>query len=793
MKYVLCLFLLCSTVQAAQIPQDAEEELLQDWSGGLNTAQEAHKLPVNMSPNMENVLIDEKIGSIVKRNGFVVSGSTRGYETRFNFIFPFNKENGSKEFLVSGSSAVFTTTDFIRYDTIRSSLTTSVILDATQIRNKVWLTNGADPVFTYDGTTVKVLDGTAGTPNVPRGKYIANFHERVWLFNTASNGSALHFSALVSTNGNAIAPDAVDAWPSVNQLNIGQGDGTVGTGLFVYKGRLFPAKESSIYTVFGNSDSSYFASPTSSKDGIVSQDSIQILDDLVYFLGNDGVNAFNGDDSKRISDSIIPDIDLIRKDQTLVLTNLWDKKSDYDKGNYSVGNSTTSQGEFLTNLASASANILDLPSVGANNITLSSSKLSSGFVVINSTDKLGASAKDTFPDNFQSRTGIKFSYNVPENTCDASADIDVTFRNEETGETLAFTTALDGNTGNISHTIAAPNAFSMTRYQILRGSFTTKLDLVGTLNPPSCNVVITTIGFYGGSQSVLGNTTGTYRSEIATLTANTAWGIFDSNLNTNGGSVSFFIRTGTSASALNMPNAVGFSPIAAGSRINAPSTDLYVQWATTMVAANVGQLPTIDDVSIEHTEGSGANSRAISTVWKNRYWLAVSTESSDTFSVIYVKSKNTNANPNAWMKFTGINIRSLGVLDGNLYGGSSTATAMIRLDFGTNDNGSTIIGFYQTPDMFFKRPFFNKNLFEYQVDVNKESGANLKVGTSKNGGMFSDISVSLDGTGRLLRSVNNVSNFGKYFRFRFMNDELDKGLTFNRFSILYQPRQDRNE
>src|SRR4029077_1404469 len=105
-------------------------------------------------------------------------------------------------FIVSDDSVVLTTKDFNTYTLIISSLNNAVHLQAAQVRNKVWMTNGSDPVFTWDTNQVmQKLDGNGGLPNVPKFRYLAYDQERVWGLNTSANASLLEWSDVASTNG----------------------------------------------------------------------------------------------------------------------------------------------------------------------------------------------------------------------------------------------------------------------------------------------------------------------------------------------------------------------------------------------------------------------------------------------------------------------------------------------------------------------------------------------------------------------------------------------------------------
>lgn len=168
-----------------------------------------------------------------------------------------------------------------------------------------------------------------------------------------------------------------------------------------------------------------------------------------------------------------------------------------------------------------------------------------------------------------------------------------------------------------------------------------------------------------------------------------------------------------------------------------------------------------------------------------------STQVSGTSTLIYVKSRITNENPNAWMKFTGLNLRSITRFGDNLYGGSSSNANIYRLDYGTNDNGNPINFFWDTPELILNDYFMEKIQSAYFIDCDRTSGATLTLGTSVNGGSFNTNSIDLDGSGRLLMSLFSIPipAQGNYFRYRFLNNELDKPITLHTFGVRYMPTE----
>lgn len=766
-------------------------EIFDDFTDGLNTQSDPSKLSKKASPNITNVLIDEKVGSLVERKGFIVSGTTITL-TKIVTEFPFVKDNGDRELLISDSSRTFSTRDFTNYVVVKNTQTTSAVLRCAQGRLKAWCTNGVDSVFTWDGTNAVALDGNNGTPNVPRGKFIAFYLDRFWIAATTASNSALSFSALSSTDGFALAPDDARSWPGTNQLNIALGDGFSISGLDVFKGQLQVHKyNSAIFTIFGTDEFSFFARKTNASAGTVSNDSISQLDNLEYYFAKDGVYAFDGSDSQRISDVILPDVMAIVTNLSNIVANRWNTQSEFLAGGLAVfsGSSITVGGlvQPLTN------NVLNIATYTTSDLR---NGIAPGFSFFGTGGSTGTP--------FISLSGLP-SYNSGNKYTGYISSIGAQIVCQLVGSTTAVLTIRDLTTGVSISTTSNPNAscagaeagrFTLFTFNsplffktenIANGNIVYKIDVdtIGWQN--NSEVFIGSISVGGAADLAISNATGSYVSEIATISASISfWDLFNAAYNSNGGVVNFFIKGGTAP--IGAISTEAFTAIIPGSLIQLPVAKRFVVFAATIAGSDLSNITSLDSVEINHNEGSSNDSRPFAWTWLGRYWLAATTGSAST--LIYVKTKSTNPNPNAWTKFTGINVKSFARFGDNFQAGSSTAGAVFRLDFGTNDNGAAIPFVYETPDWHIDgRNFFEKNIFEYEIDANKTSGATLSIGTSVNGVAFTTDTISLNGSGSLNTYLipNPAYTYkGKTFRFRFSNSELDKPITFNSFGVIYQ-------
>ena len=775
---------------------------LEDWSRGMNTSMVASKIPYGSALRAENVYIDENEGAFTTRPGYILAGSTSTL-SKVTFMMEFVNDDGSRKLIVSDSSRVLITQDFVTYTLLKTTLTTTAILRGAQGRNKALICNGADPCFYTDGTNAYDLNGTNGFPNVPRGKYPAYYQEQFWVYNTTANNSALTFSGLTSTDGFKIDPLTDNrAWPIVNQLNVGLGDGHAGSGLDVYRGQLRAHKDnSSIYTIFGIDIFSYIAVKTNAYIGTVSQDSISQWDNYEYYLGRDGVYQFNGTDAIRISDDILPDIQSIINNLSNIQANKWDSKDDFDRLGTYQGSTSTANG-FVTLYSSPFyANYISASSpTGSDYITLNSS-LGSGTTGTIFTVRIPS---ETLPSNF---VGNVNNVIIWTRTRGGSEDVRITLRNEATGAVEKATRGdfdgigCSGNPGSINGDwvksvfgkpidVGQP-AFSnstgplrITGGQLATSSLTVMVEIDNCGSSTFFDFFAATTTGY--AQILLDpDTTGQYISEVSTITTVTFWDTFNSNFNTNGGNANFYIKGATSVVNITTEAWTSITP---GAVIGLPTAKRFIQWSTTMT----GTALSIDNVTINHNEGSANDSRPMSVINKNHYWLVVTTEIGSNRRAIYVKSKITTSYPNAWVLWTGIDLGAITRYNNLPYGGSSTNGNFYRLDYGTNDNGSIISWIYDTPEIIFEEPFFEKGLHEIMYEAQAVNGATLNIGYQINSGTFTTQSVTLPVGTRKLGSLYNVqAQKMKYAKFRFSGSELDKPVAFHRMGTLYDIRKSR--
>lgn len=784
---LLALIFVGHSLHGADLPPTAKQELIQDFSGGLNTTMPSHKLANNFSPYMRNVFIDN--GKIERINGFLALGSTATL-TKVTGIYPYVRENGQTTFLITDSSVTLETADFNSWTFVSSGSNTGGLLFWMQVRNKMWGFNGLDSPITWDGLTKVILNGSGSTPNVPKFRFGAYYQDRVWGLGIPGGASDLYYSATITTDNVIIAPDDARAWPTgTNVIYVSRGDGQLGTALWIYQGLLRAGKEQSIYTIYGDNPSNYNPRKEEANVGVISQETVRILDGESIYLERTGIYS----NVKRLTDLIQPDIAAINKGVSNIVTNSWNSQPDFLKGQFS-GSTVTADGFLTINVSSFTANYTT-HTIG--NLAINSEAAGSSITLAQgqNTGFVPRISSNTCPGNFLLWPyTISFIGYCPTGGC---GQLTLTLRNTRTGlsqasisnpfgsgwgATLAETLELWGNETVFTN----KQNVLFSGDDINSGNMTYKLDYTGTGNTWIIFPASTT-GF--SNWSMYAASTGSFISDISTLAMVTAWGNFDSVRTTNGGTINFYLHSSTSLVNITTKT---WTPVVPGSVIGEPTINNFIQWTTTLTCVGPCWFGTpssnIDNVTISHIEGQSSDARAFAMDWLNRYWITVTTTSNSTLRLTYVKSKTTNATPDAWMPIEGIPLDSYAKVGSILYGGSASSGTVFRLDYGTNFNGQPINSYYDTPDLILGDYFFDKYIYKYLIDGTKSAGGTLTVRSSINGFAFTSSTFSISGTGRYIHIIEGVTKPIKTLRLRLQNGETDVGLGINNVNILYEPR-----
>src|SRR3990167_8795344 len=305
-----------------------------DFTGGLNDNTPAHYLRSNESPRAANVVVDEPVGALRPRKGSSLCGNLPSGLTP-TALYEFFKSDGTRRLIVSDNSNYYQTADCTSFTTIKDGLISTARPTFVTARDKLWVTNRSTHVFTWDGSTTTILDGRAGTPSPapPKCQYLEFWKERVWCARSDSNASGIAFSALTDTAGGSIDPSTGSAsWPAANLIQVDQNGGSAVYGIRAFRDSLYVFKNNGIWRILFEDEFNVSVVKTFSSVGTRFHESIIELDNLLYFVGPDGIYAFDGDQSVRISDNIYNLFSSFNQPLVNNQFKTWTSQGDFDGG-----------------------------------------------------------------------------------------------------------------------------------------------------------------------------------------------------------------------------------------------------------------------------------------------------------------------------------------------------------------------------------------------------------------------------------------------------------------------------
>lgn len=159
--------------------------------------------------------------------------------------------------------------------------------------NQVVMVDKNNAPQTFDGTTWSALGGVNADTNL--ATVIEAYQGRLWIGAEPSTGSRIRFSA-VSNPASYATNDFLDI--SIN-------DGEDIQALMIVQNQLFVAKRTRLFVVMGDSSTTY-GWFRRTKPGVIAPDSIQVIDNIAYFLSDDGVYSFDGVRARKVSWELDP-------------------------------------------------------------------------------------------------------------------------------------------------------------------------------------------------------------------------------------------------------------------------------------------------------------------------------------------------------------------------------------------------------------------------------------------------------------------------------------------------------
>ena len=742
-----------------------------DFSGGYVDNVDPVNLQPNESPDLLNVVVDDPVGSLKPRNGFTQCGLVPSRNTA-TALYEYNKSDGTRRLIVSDNQNVYSTPDCVTWTTIATGLSASAQVHFATVRDKLWVVNGNTQPLTWDGTTATYLAGQANTPNplIPKCSYIEFWKERVWCGAPSGDLSAVYFSALTDSNGNDLDPSTGTlSWPAANAFQIDQNAGSRLYAIKAYRNRLYALKDNGVWEIGFDNDFQNSVRKTYASVGSRAQTSVAEVDGVLYFTGKDGMYAFDGDQSVRVSRPI--DNKFRTLNQPLISQNYktWTTKSEFQAGTLSSatasdldGSVTLSSapsiftnGRFETGaispfIAHTTGTYRELASAGVTTDGVLEGVYSAS-MTLSATGGLSSSKSANlylFNTAGSTLTTVAFSPDVSTQTLDTTA---------WNGQSVFLHWSLIGQgPGN-----------KQAEAHIYSASFTAKNQV--TFQWQLANDY--TIWLIDNVQGFQYESSGTWTSEIYNASSVSSWGSFSAT-DSGGGGVTYYIRFGANAAAV---SAASWQTITPGAVIPATGSDVRIQVRATLTpSSDASETHRVDDVTLSWNSG-GANTQKIHAAsWKNALWVSASSGTASSNNVVFRRA----APPvNSWTLYD-LNIGPMAQFNDVFYAAASTHSAIYRMDYGTNDNGAAIAWHWESKDENFGLPNNAKKLPEMNADYRNNAACNIRMGyvqdedTNYCVGNFPSTTSLEAGVGS--RRLNFSGGPAYTYRFKVCHDGLDQ-------------------
>ena len=730
---IIAAFLLLLSAAASLVYATPDKQIstgYNDFSGGLNNFTASIYLQPNESPNLQNVVIDEPLGQLHQRNGYLTCGHTPSGNTVTN-LYNFNQENGARYLIVTDNISIWQTDDCQYFTTITTGLDASYLPRFATIQNKLWIVNGKSSPMTWDGTILSVLDGGSGRPNAPITKYINFWKNRVWLGNSAANPSGLYFNQLVDNLGHLLDPStAPAAWTNAsNLIYFNRDDGSPIYGVKIYKDNLYVFKETGILRLLFTDEftiGGIIVSKTVSTTGCKFNESITEMDDgLIRFVGKDGVYSFDGSNVKRLSTKWTPTFYTILQPGQGEAFNSWDSPSDFSAG-------------VITNLANGTvqgySSKLSLPVIDFANYSLYlSSQQTVGFTETFPTTKFTTNWSITGVKNFPP-TDPTFYYGtkiINVSNVDFGSAITAAADNSTSTVMATMDTCYVNPTGGVGgfileiQDINGNDVYSTQHYSEVHNGFQTgvreSIDISNLTGPirlkfsdfrdnrnflqssyfPAEIVPGRAIVYgYGigndwtlcnGSGSQILKTrialpslstetpksffplSGTFESQDVLASQLTQWKIFDTVDSNPTQTLAYQIKVADTQAHL---LSTSYSSIIPGVVVS-PTTNAWVKIKASIASNNTYQSPSIDKLTINWVTGPLTKSNIVSANYQSRYWLSAATDINNLYNnLTMVESKSPLF---TYSKFD-LPITAYTLFNNNLYAGISNTDKIVQLD-----------------------------------------------------------------------------------------------------------------
>ena len=307
---------------------------LSNWAKGIDRSKSDTEIGSNGLYTAENCFVSNAM--VKKRMGYTELNSVALDTPDVISIYIYQKENGEEFILCNcGTDVYHVAADGSSTSIITGLLTAGNVMSYATVNNLVYMSNGFDNVYSWDG----LAPAATALPALPKAKWLIVHGDKLFFIATAANPNYVYFSQ-------AGGPEVID---TDAYFEVYTDDGDILTGAASFLGVLILFKNTSIHVLQGKTKAEL--SLTSNlgnihpRIGCIAALSIVYVPGGVMFLSNDGVQFINGANISKQSDKVDPFLANIAFDYRQTSAAFWDGKN--YRLSYVTGATDTTPNESL--------------------------------------------------------------------------------------------------------------------------------------------------------------------------------------------------------------------------------------------------------------------------------------------------------------------------------------------------------------------------------------------------------------------------------------------------------------
>lgn len=324
---------------------DLQPLTIRDFSCGLVDTYDPTAIGDGCAQDLENV--DVWTGRIEKRRGTILQNATDlTGDQPVRFLHEFPDQNGNFWMIAVSSATIFKSNNAgANWSVLTSTHGVSATSDFSAVNafGKVRLTDGATNWILFDGNAVTVSTSS------PKGKLSAFYYQRIWTADVPGERSTLRASRI--NDPEDWTNDGIDDGDATSRL-IRQNDGYPIRALQVFKNQLLVFKDYSIDAVTMLSDGlTARVDPVSSNKGTQHPRSVQLTENSVIFLADDGFYEYDGVSIRNISGDIDSTVGAILQGNSNSRSYSETSQTDFDAGTLDKVSASIQSGSVVLSTA----------------------------------------------------------------------------------------------------------------------------------------------------------------------------------------------------------------------------------------------------------------------------------------------------------------------------------------------------------------------------------------------------------------------------------------------------------